>query len=238
MEARRVAILGFHKIGAPPPPPAGWESWFYVSVPAFDRFLGALADAGFEAIALDRFLAGLDDPASLPERSALITFDDGYRSMVGEALPVLRKHGAPGVLFVPTGHVGGINGFDHGVEPEEPICTWDELRTLRDGGVSIQSHAHTHRAFTSIGRAERADELARSKAMLEKELGGTVDTIAFPYGDAGPDSDRAQAAEAGYRAAFTYRGAPVRVPVADRYRIERIAMGPDTDLQAELEKPA
>lgn len=189
-------------------------------------------------IDLDRFLHGLEDPASLPERSALVTFDDGYRSTVSEALPVLQKHGAPGVLFMPTGHVGGSNAFDFGVEPEEPLCTWDELRALRDGGVAIQSHAHTHRAFSSIGPQERAEELTHSKALLEEELGGKVDTIAFPYGDAGPDADHAQAADAGYRAAFTYRGIPVRVPVTDRYRIERIAMGPDTDLLSELEKVA
>jgi hypothetical protein len=149
MTAPRVAILGFHKIGDPPPPPVGWESWFYVSVPTFDRFLGELATRGFEVIDLDRFLLGLDEPDSLPERSALVTFDDGYRSMLGATLPVLQKHGAPGVLFVPTDHVGGRNGFDHGVEPEEPICSWDELRSLRDAGVAIQSHAHTHRAFSS-----------------------------------------------------------------------------------------
>ncbi len=234
----RVAILGFHKIGEPPPPPVGWESWFYVSVATFDRFLGELETEGFAAIDLDRFLAGLDDPGSLPEKSALVTFDDGYRSIVDDALPVLREHGAPGVLFVPTDHVGGRNDFDHGVEPTEALCSWDELRVLREFGVAIQSHAHTHRAFSSLDRDDRADELARSKAILEKELGQQVDTIAFPYGDAGPDVDRAQAADAGYRAAFTYRGAPVSMPVPDRFRIERIAMGPDTDLRSELEKRA
>ncbi len=232
--ARRVAILGFHKIGAPPPPPRGWASWFYVPESTFASFLAELRDRGWPPIDLARFLAGLDDPASLPERSSLLTFDDGYRSMRSAALPWLRHFDAPGVLFVPTDYVGGRNDFDRGVEPEEEICDWDDLRALRDGGVSIQSHAGSHRAFSSLDAAARADELARSRAALEAGLGAPVETIAFPYGDPGPDADRDQPAAAGYRAAFTYRGAPVALPVPDRFRIERVAMGPDTDLAAVL----
>lgn len=234
MSERRVAILGFHKIGAPPPPPAGWESWFYVSEETFGRFLGELRDEGWELLDLARFLRGLEDPETLPARSALITFDDGYRSMRDTTLPWLQRFEAPGVLFVPTDYVGGHNTFDRDVEPEEPICSWDDLCALRDGGVAIQSHAATHRSFSTLCDAERARELAHSKAVLEQRLGEPVDTIAFPYGDPGPDSAHGQAAAAGYRAAFLFRGSPVRVPVADPYRIERIAMGPNTDLLAEL----
>lgn len=39
----------------------------------------------------------------------------------------------------------------------------------------------------------------------------------------------------GYRAAFLYKGGPVSLPAADPYRLTRLAMGPDTDLRAELE---
>lgn len=191
---------------------------------------------GLDPIDLDRFLRGLDDPDALPERSALVTFDDGYRSMRDTTLPWLRRFDTPGVLFVPTDYVGGHNDFDRGVEPEEAICDWDDLRALHDAGVAIQSHAGSHRSFSALDRAEREQELGRSKTLLEERLGAPVATIAFPYGDPGPDADRDQPAGAGYRTAFTYRGSPVRLPVADRFRIERIAVGQNTDLRAELEK--
>jgi peptidoglycan/xylan/chitin deacetylase (PgdA/CDA1 family) len=234
MTEHLVAILSFHKIGVPPPPPAGWDSWFYVSEQSFGRFLGELRDEGWELLDLAHFLRGLEDPGTLPTRSALLTFDDGYRSTRDTTLPWLRRFGASGVLFVPTDHVGGYNAFDRGVEPEEPICSWDDLRFLQDSGLAIQSHATSHRSFSTLDDDERARELARSKAVLEEQLGEPVDTIAFPYGDPGPDSAHGQAAAAGYRAAFLYRGSPVRMPVGDPYRIERIAMGANTDLLAEL----
>lgn len=234
MSEPRVAILGFHKIGAPPPPPAGWESWFYVSEEIFGRFLREISEEGWEFIDHARFLRGLRDPDTLPSRSALLTFDDGYRSMRDTTLPWLRRFDAPGVLFVPTDYVGGRNTFDRGVEPDEPICSWDDLHVLQDAGVAIQSHAVSHRSFSTLDDAERAHELAHSKAVLEERLGTGVDTIAFPYGDPGPDASHGQAAAAGYDAAFLYRGSTVRMPVTDPYRIERIAMGPNTDLLAEL----
>jgi peptidoglycan/xylan/chitin deacetylase (PgdA/CDA1 family) len=163
---------------------------------------------------------------------------DGCRSIRDTALPWLGRFETPGVLFVPTDYVGGRNDFDRGVEPAESICDWDDLRALRDAGVAIQSHACSHRSFSVLDRSEREGELVRSKRLLEEQLGTAVEAIAFPFGDPGPDADRQQPADAGYRAAFTYRGSPVRLPLADRFRIERIAVGPTTDLRAELEEIA
>ena len=79
MPDRTVAILGFHKVGAPPT--NGWQSWFYVPEQTFVEFLTILDADNWEIIDLDRFLGALDAPEELPERSALLTFDDGYRSM-------------------------------------------------------------------------------------------------------------------------------------------------------------
>ena len=227
-----VAILGYHKIG--PPPAGGWVSWFYISEPTFERQVTAVQEAGWTPIDARRFLRGLNEPESLPERSALLTFDDGYRSMRTVTLPILARLQVPGVLFVPTHFVGKHNDFDSGVEPEEAICDWDDLRELARGGVSIQSHAVTHRRFSGLSFNERRHEAAQSKLALEAELRHPVEIIAFPYGDPGPQGDSGWLSAAGYEAACLYGGGPVRLPVSDRYRLERIAMGPDTDLAAAL----
>jgi peptidoglycan/xylan/chitin deacetylase (PgdA/CDA1 family) len=233
MSEATVAVLGFHKVGRHPA--GGWESWFYVSEAQFGGFLADITETGWQPIDLQRFLRGLDDPASLPRRSALLTFDDGYRSMRHVMLPTLQKFGMPAVLFVPTDFVGARNTFDAGVEPDEPICDWDDLRALAAGGVAIQSHAASHRRFSDLSRREREQELRCSKATLEGQLRTAVETIAFPYGDAGPDDERGALASAGYRAAFLYGGGTVRMHGSDRFRLQRLAMGPTTNLRGELE---
>ena len=133
---KRVAVLSYHKIG--PPAPGGWETWFYIPEAVFANQLAALHDGGWQPVDLAAFLQGLTEPERLPERTAFITFDDGYRSVRELALPWLESFACPAVLFMPTDFVGGTNVFDS--EPEEPLCDWDELRELVRRGVAVQSH--------------------------------------------------------------------------------------------------
>src|SRR5262249_41433636 len=117
---RTLAILGYHKVGAPLP--GAWETWYYVPEATFLNQLSYLRDNGWQVIDLETLLQGLADPTRLPQRAALITFDDGYRCVLEVALPCLLRFGYPAVHFVPTDYIGGRNWFDQGAEPEEPIC--------------------------------------------------------------------------------------------------------------------
>jgi peptidoglycan/xylan/chitin deacetylase (PgdA/CDA1 family) len=230
---RTVAILGFHKIG---PAPDNWATWFYIPRQTFVRYLSYLKENGWRVIDAAAFLRGLTKPASLPERAALLTFDDGYRSILRYGLPELQEFGYPAVMFVPTDFIGGHNSFDVEQEPEEAICGWKHLRELQRRGIAIQSHGVSHRALSGLSLAEQHEELRCSKALLEARLGRPVEVFSFPYGDGGADPKAIQKLlqRTAYRAACLYGGGPLRMPVGDRYRLARIAMGPDTDLAAEL----
>jgi len=228
-----VSILGYHRVG--PPPPGSWETWFSVPEETFVEQLRLLTGDGWEVVDQASVVRGLEHPETLPPRAVLITFDDGYRSFSGAALACLERLGYPAVLFVPTDHVGRSNAWEaDGGEPDEALCDWDELARLQQVGVSVQSHGATHRGFSTLPLAERVAELERSKTALESRLGTAVDLFAYPYGDPGPDSLAEAFRRAGYRAAFLYDGGPSAVPPPDRYRITRIAMGPDTDLGGQL----
>lgn len=229
----RLAILAYHKIGEPPA--GGWRTWFYIPEETLVAQLGYLKENGWEVIGADDFLRGLREPESLPERSALLTFDDGYRSMLAVALPVLAGFGYPSVLFVPTGFVGGTNAFEGGAEPEEPLCGWDDLRDLERGGVSVQSHGVSHRAFSTLDAGDQAEELVRSRTVLEDNLEKPVSLFAYPYGDGGPETTGEAARRVGYRAAFLYKGGVARLGEHDPYRLPRVAMGPTTDLGSKLD---
>lgn len=233
---RIVAILSYHKIGKPSVP--DWDTWFHIPETIFANQLSCLRENGWHVIGLEDFLRSLTVPDSLPQRSALLTFDDGYQSMRRVALPWLVEFDYPAVIFVPTDFIGEHNWFDTDNEPEDIICDWDDLRELERCGVSVQSHGVSHRAFSELGLAEQKEELTRSKAVLEEGLSKPVNVFAYPYGDMGVDSDvqRDLLMQAGYISACLYGGGPMRLPIADPYRLSRVAMGPDTDLQAELEQ--
>lgn len=228
---RTLAILAYHKIGEPSD--RRWWTCHYIPEATFAAHLGWLRDSGWSVIDAGTFICGLEDPAILPKRAALLTFDDGYRSTRDVALAWLQRFGYPAVIFVPTQFVGTVNAFDAGIEPEENMCTWEELRELEQRGVSVQSHGVSHRAFSELDETEQRDELRGSKAVLEAHLNKRVELFAYPHGDAGRNHRAAMAQvlrALGFEAAFRYGGGPIRGPLGDRYHLARIAMGPDTDL--------
>ena len=56
-----------------------------------------------DPISLDDWRAALAGRSSLPARPVLVTFDDGYRSVLRLGAPVLAEHGIPAAVFVCTG---------------------------------------------------------------------------------------------------------------------------------------
>jgi len=78
----------------------------------------------------------------------------------------------------------------------------------------------------------------QSRAVLEDGLGEPVEVFSYPYGDAGANFEVVRDAlrRAGYWAACLYGDGPNFSPIADPYRLERVAMGPDADLHAELNR--
>jgi len=225
-----LAILSYHKIG--PPGPGAWSTWFHVPEQTFAAHLELFDEGGWRVLDVPAALAALAKPTR--RRAALITFDDGHRSVLERAAPLLAERAYPAVAFVPTGFVGRQSEWDAEThEPPEPICTWDELRRLQVLGVSVQSHGVTHRALSQLEPRELEDEVAGSKARLESELGTPVELFSFPYGDPGEGEVRAALVRAGYRGACLYGGSAVSPP-ADPFALPRIAIGADTDLAAAL----
>jgi peptidoglycan/xylan/chitin deacetylase (PgdA/CDA1 family) len=146
---------------------------------------------------------------SLPRRTVVVTFDDGYRSTL-RAVPVLERFGFPGTVFVVSGWVGsaepmrwhGVDEWAEGAYRHELVSlTWDELAGLRARGWEVGSHTVTHPALLDLSDAALATELETSRAAISERL-GACETIAYPYGKA--DRRVADAARAaGYVAACT-----------------------------------
>jgi peptidoglycan/xylan/chitin deacetylase (PgdA/CDA1 family) len=190
--APRVHVLTYHRFGAAPRDP------FCVAPQDFERQMRWLADEG-RAIALadlESFLAGR---GTLRDGAVLVTVDDGFRSLLVEALPILRRHGIPAVAFVPAGLVGEREGG------EEARLDWSELETLRASGVVVGSHAWSHRSLGKMTPDAARTEMTRSRAVLEERLGAAVTAFAYPYGTRADFSYATTAAlhQAGYTCGFT-----------------------------------
>jgi peptidoglycan/xylan/chitin deacetylase (PgdA/CDA1 family) len=227
-----IAVLAYHKVGDFPPNSA--STWFYVPEQLFADHLATLQFDGWTVLDLYAFISALAQATRLPQKLALITFDDAYQSLCGAAARLLQQHKFPSVVFAPTAFIGKTNSFDQGLEPEEAICSWAELKMLERCGMRVEPHGVSHRRFSELNVAERRRELTDAKTVIEKEFRRAACAFAYPYGDAGPQSGRAELKEAGYDVAFGYGGGLVELPVPDRFFLPRIAIGADTELRAAL----
>src|SRR5919202_6868412 len=98
--SRALVVLMYHKVNDIP------GNTLSIPVSLFDEQMAQLRDLGFTVVDLDAVLDHYAGAKPLPPNAVLITFDDGYRDNLENALPVLENHGYPAVLFVPIGFLG------------------------------------------------------------------------------------------------------------------------------------
>jgi peptidoglycan/xylan/chitin deacetylase (PgdA/CDA1 family) len=223
---RSLRVLMYHKVNNLP------ENPLSVPVSVFDEQMAQLRELGYTVVDLDAVLAHYGEGAPLPPRAVLITFDDGYRDNLSNALDVLRRHGYPAVLFVPIGYLDDQFPLPH----EERLAQrgllnrtlrWDELADLERGGIQVESHGISHRPLAALEVDEAAREIVLSKLRLEERLGRPVRAFAYVKGSEAHyrPVHLSLLRQAGYEVAFTsVSGA--NGPAVDPLRLHRYNVEP------------
>lgn len=191
-----------------------------VSIERFEQQLECLADDGYAVVPVAAALRALAAGAARSRLIAL-SFDDGYRDVAEHAVPLLRRHGFRGSLFVATGLVDGrARPSWYGRNPPA-VLTWNELRSLdATGELEIEAHSVTHRDLVRLADAEARAEIAASRDELERRLGHPVGGFSYPAGRYG-ERERRLVAEAGFTYAVTCDPGPNRAET-NRYALRRI----------------
>ena len=175
-----VLIVSYHAIASP-------ASAVAVPPDRFERDLHALRDAGYAFVSLDRCADWLAGACALPDRAAVITFDDGYASVAIAGLPVLQRLGAAATVFVIAGRLGGDNqwpGQAAGIPPM-PLVDAGALRELVHAGIAVGSHSWSHAVLTRVSTEALRAEMIDSADRLEQLLQVPVRHFAYPYGERG-----------------------------------------------------
>lgn len=186
-----VPILMYHYIRVNPYPSDIVGFNLSVTPNNFATQMDYLVNHGYHAITLDEFGKALLHATPLPAKPIVITLDDGYRDSYTDAFPILKARGLKAVNFVITGFVGG------------PIyLTWDYIQEMQKSGVfTFESHTVHHLALTYLASQKILEELTESKHDLETHVGGTINWIAYPYGNVN-DAVAQEVPKAGYAGAF------------------------------------
>jgi len=178
-----------------------WPAELSTTPRKLESQLGALVKRGYRSVTFSEALSS--PPAS---KTVVITFDDGYRSVLEQALPILSRLGLVATVFVVTGYVGREEpmrwpGVDHwiGTEHEHELvsASREQVSLLLDAGWEVGSHTRAHPHLTELDDERLGEELRRSREDCEELFGRPCRSIAYPYGDA-DERIVAAAGEAGY----------------------------------------
>ncbi len=86
------------------------------------------------------------------------------------------------------------------------LMTWDQIREVEGGGITIGSHTLTHRVLSTLDSQAQEVELRASKTLVETQIGRPVRSIAYPVGDYGDFNLETQriAEGCGYELGFSF----------------------------------
>jgi peptidoglycan/xylan/chitin deacetylase (PgdA/CDA1 family) len=179
-----------------------------------------------------RFVTAADlagaSPATPPSaRTAVLTFDDGFRDALDVVLPLLQSFGISATFYVCPGWFGSAHPDVRGDTAR--LLDEGETAALAEAGMDIGSHTLTHPDVRSLDDARLAEELESSKTVIERLSGRPCRTFAYPYGLHDARTERAVAA-AGYDLAFAWMPGPwrqfaaPRLPGPPRHGAARLAL--------------
>lgn len=168
-----VPILMYHRIDVLRPTLPAITRSLTVAPGDFARQMRWLAGHGYHAISQTQLFEALERGRRLPAKPIVITFDDGYRDVLVNAAPVLRRLGMKATAYVITSRIS--NG-------DVSFLTWPELHELEQDGIEIGSHTVHHAELPGLSDPAALQELIQSRHALEAHLHHPVQWFAYPAG--------------------------------------------------------
>jgi peptidoglycan/xylan/chitin deacetylase (PgdA/CDA1 family) len=210
----RVTVLTYHAIGECPA--ADDPAELFMPLRLFESQMKFLA-RWRKVIPLGAAVTGVDHGV---RPTVAVTFDDGYRSVMEHAAPILSRLSIPATVFVPTKWIGLHNTWDKPYGCPLDILGADELVAAEKAGIRIESHGHAHIDYETSSAEEVRCDIRQSLEQLTDILGRRPAFLAYPFGRSSPEARRI-AAEEGLSAAFS-----ISRPAAGPYGIERVGLRP------------
>jgi peptidoglycan/xylan/chitin deacetylase (PgdA/CDA1 family) len=142
----------------------------------FEEQMKYLVDNGYHTISSDQVVAALQNRQQLPEKSIVVTLDDGYDDWYTYVFPIAKKYNVTIDLMIPPGLIN-TPGY----------LTWEQLKEMSAHPLfHIYNHTLSHASLGETDRATIEREVMIANAQLEETLGKKINIFVFPYGEFGP----------------------------------------------------
>ncbi len=224
MAAVNIPILMYHQIDAPPPKGTPLRG-LVVAPSSFAWQMRMLRLLGYRGVSMRDLMPYLTGDRQ--GKVVGITFDDGYRNNLSNALPVLQRHGFTATCYGVSRQIDGTNVWDAGKVAESRLMSQDDWRAWNAAGMDVGSHTCNHAKLTELPPDSARYEIAVSRLELEQAVGCQVHHFCYPYGWYGPEHAQ-MARDAGYVTATTTRRGRVQMG-DDLFDLRRIMVARATN---------
>lgn len=227
-----IPILMYHQIGEPAPKGAPYRS-LSVHPADFKRQMTWLQRFGYRGLSMHDLMPYIKGERQ--GRVVGITFDDGYRNVYNNALPVLRKLDFTATNYIVSNQIDGGNVWDYpkGIAHSD-LMSADELRGWILAGCEVGSHTLSHPNLPKISTEQADIEIRASKAELEQALDIEVSAFCYPYGAESLEL-RDRVKQAGYNNATTTARGLVQAS-DDFFGLPRVTVARSTNIFRFLQK--
>jgi len=174
----RVPILTYHSIDET-------GSIISTSPDHFRSQMLHLQNKQFNIISLKDIVTYICENSTLPSKSVVITFDDGFKNFYSVAFPILKRYGFTATIFLVPGYCGKNNKWDGQLKgiPVLDLLGWDEIQEMAVNGMDFGAHTMHHPDLSEVSTEQAYDEITESKSLMQKYLGKDVSFFAYPYGN-------------------------------------------------------
>ena len=165
-----VPVLMYHRI-IPTSEAGNSISGLVVSPETFSAQLKALSDAGWHSITMATLADYMETDRTIPDKTFVITFDDGWYDGYVYAFPIMRKYGFVGTFYVITSR---INSAD--------FLSTQELQTLEAAGNDIGNHTVNHTSLATVSVSQATQEVEKASEQIAAAIGHRPVSLAYPMG--------------------------------------------------------
>lgn len=189
----RIPVLMYHSVE-----PTS-EDYLTVGVARFQEHMRYIKDNA-SVCSAEEGAKAVRQHGTIADRPVVVTFDDGFKTVLQYAAPVLDALGLTATIFPVAGMLGKDNSWDHKAYRILPHLDAGEIRSLAQAGMEIGSHTMTHQRVTKLDDGVLDWELSEADRVLAAITGYLPKVFAYPYG--GEDARCSERCEARYAASF------------------------------------
>ncbi len=164
-----AVVFMYHKFDIPKYPSTN------ITAEQFNQHMNEFSKSKYNVLSLNYIIDTIINDGNLPKNTIGISVDDADKSFLSFAWPKLKEKGFPVTLFVNTSTISDNN---------KNYLNWDQIRFLKNEGVTIGAHSHTHYHMTNMSNEEIKKEIEMSNKIFLKEINEIPSLFAYPYGEA------------------------------------------------------